>query len=97
MSPSAGLDTVASVEVITSPGVHFVEPAVHAESESALVESSKDAYAPEEDNGREGHPLLTIGGESYRPSPASPSPALESEEEEKLPIALRVFSEVSPG
>jgi hypothetical protein len=41
------------VEVIASPGVHFVEPVVHAEGESAHIESSNDAYAPKEDGGRE--------------------------------------------
>jgi hypothetical protein len=45
------LKTVAPVEVVASPGVHFAEPVVHAEGESAHVESSKDVYVPEEDDG----------------------------------------------
>ncbi|KAF7328535.1 hypothetical protein MVEN_02541000 [Mycena venus] len=90
-SPSAELETVGPVEVIASPGVHFVEPVVHADSEPPHVESSNDVHAPEEDEGREDILLLTVPeDESYRPSPASPSPAPESEEEDELPIALRV-------
>jgi hypothetical protein len=52
-SPSAELETMAPVEVLASPGVHFVKPVVHAEGESAHIESSNDAYAPKEDGGRE--------------------------------------------
>jgi hypothetical protein len=41
-----------------------------------------DAYASEEDDSHEDILLLTIGEESYRPSPASPGPVPESEEED---------------
>jgi hypothetical protein len=51
-----------------------------------------DAYASEEDDSREDILLLTIG-ESYRPSPANPSPVPESEEEDELPIVPRTLGE----
>ncbi|KAJ7867246.1 hypothetical protein B0H14DRAFT_3441938 [Mycena olivaceomarginata] len=86
MSLSAELESVAPVDVIASPGV-FVEPVVHAEGESAR-RIFKGVYAPEEHT-----LLLTIGAESYRPSPASPSPPPEAEEGDELPIALRVLGE----
>ncbi|KAJ6521871.1 hypothetical protein B0H19DRAFT_684343 [Mycena capillaripes] len=78
-----------------SPRIRFVEPVAVVPPEDAEVDLPPDVQSPYHDNPHN-DALLDVGaGEPYRPSPESPIPVPQSDEDVQVApeIALRTFGE----